>query len=389
MNVRWISVLELEQWADRIGARDAFPELVRDLIVASATDISDIRFPGGDKGQVRGFDGWLEANGTTPWVPPGRSIWEFGVSVNPAGKFERDYAKRVEELAPADRARTTFVFATPRTWDNPQKKLPDLVADYRARQEFADVKYLDGIQLECWLQQCSAVAARHARTVLGRVPQTGARSTDEFWDEYARRFRPPLTEDVVLCARASQANQIVTHLLGKPGSLVFMGDGPDEVSAVAVAAIRKAPAETRVFLEARTLVIDTEDAGRALRVPDRYGFVVSPSANKISGALSAFGPTVSGLGLNPSRQKYPRLERPSTREMTEALRTMGLNEQEAAALAMKSGRSLSILERHAPAALRSSSMGHSGHNAHTGPAGRRLGLAARGRHVRRGSAGRR
>ena len=48
--------------------------------------------------------------------------------------------------------------------------------------------------------------------------------------------------------------------------------------------------------------------------------------------------------------KPERLERPSTRNMTEALRTMGLNEDEASLLAVKSGRILTILERHAPAA---------------------------------------
>ena len=348
--MKWISALNLEQWADRIGAREEFPELVRDLITASANDISEVRIPGGDKGQVHGFDGWLEAGGMPPFVPAGRSIWEFGVSANPAGKFESDYDKRVKEIPAAKRQQITFVFVTPRTWDNPRKKLPDFVEEYRNRADFSTVHYYDGVQLEDWLQRCAAVGARYARTVLGRIPQMGARSTDEFWGEYARRFHPTLTEDIVLCARADQAQQVITHLLGKPGSLVFLADGPDEVSAVAVAAIRKAPAESRAFLEARTLVIDAEEAGRELSIADRYGFIVSPSANKISGMLSSFGPTVSGLNFNISKQKYLRLERPSRREMTEALRTMGFTEEKASLLALRSGRSLTILERHIPAA---------------------------------------
>ena len=348
--MKWISALELEQWADRVGARTTFPELIRDLIIASASDISDVRFPGGDKGQVRGFDGWLEAAGAPPYVPAGQSIWEFGVSSSPAEKFKSDYEKRVEEIKSEQRMKTSFVFATPRSWDNPQKKLADFVREYRDKEDFKDVRYIDGVMLEEWLQRSGAVGARYAREVLGRVPQNGARSTDEFWDEFSRRFRPAINEEVVLAARGAQAEQIVTHMLGKPGSLVFAADGPDEVSAVAVAAIRKAPAASRAYLEARTLIIDTEEAGRGLAVADRYGYVVSPAATKISGMLSSFGPTISGLGFIPPGQKFPRLERPSTREMTEALETVGLDEETASALSIKSGRILTILERHAPAA---------------------------------------
>ena len=110
--------------------------------------------------------------------------------------------------------------------------------------------------LKDWLQRSGAVGARYAREVLGRVPQTGARSTNAFWDKFSR-------------------------------SMVAVGDGPDEVSAVAAGAIRKAPAAKRAFLEARTLVIDTEEAGRDLAVADRYGYIVSPGANRISGLLSS------------------------------------------------------------------------------------------------------
>lgn len=349
--MKWITAQDLEQWADRIPTRVTFPAMMADLITASASDISDIRFPSGDKGQVRGFDGWLEATtGAPPHVPAGRSIWEFGVTDGPAAKFKKDYEKRVGEISAADRADLTFVFASPRTWDNPQKKLPDFVAEYRKKGDFRSVQYIDGAMLEGWLEKCSAVGARHAREVLGRIPKTGARSTDEFWDEYARRFQPQITEDVVLCARDTQASDVVTHLMGKPGSLLYLADGPDEVTAFTVAAIRKAAPQDRAFLEARTLVVETDDAGRQLAVPDRYGFVLAPTVTQIAGRLASVGPTVAGLGFTRPGRSIARLSRPSTREMAQALKTMGLGEEEAQRLAAKSGRSLTILARHAPAA---------------------------------------
>lgn len=191
----------LQQWADTLAARSAFPGLVADLIRASAKDIANIRFPSGDKGQSRGFDGVLEANGVAPYVPDGASIWEFGVSEGATAKANSDYGKRTEEVAEATRKETAFVFVTPRTWDNPKEKLTDWVKAKRKLGEWKSVEYLDGSMVEDWLAQCPAVAARYAKYELKTLPAAGIRSTDEYWDEYSTRFGPALVEQVLLAGR--------------------------------------------------------------------------------------------------------------------------------------------------------------------------------------------
>src|SRR5205814_5407234 len=125
-----------------------FPALVGDLIRASAPSITSIRFPSGDKGQVRGFDGHLQAEDVPPFVPRGESIWEFGVGKKDEAKADDDFGKRVRELAAADRAKITFVFVSRRTWDNPRKKLLDWIAEKQCLGQWADVRYIDGSQLE-------------------------------------------------------------------------------------------------------------------------------------------------------------------------------------------------------------------------------------------------
>ncbi len=57
--MRWVYALDLEHWVDTIPARVEFPGLVGDLIRASLPSISSFRFPRGNEGQVRGFDGSL------------------------------------------------------------------------------------------------------------------------------------------------------------------------------------------------------------------------------------------------------------------------------------------------------------------------------------------
>ena len=161
--MRWITALNLQTWADTLSARSVFPGMVADLIRASARDISAIRFPNGDKGQVRGFDGVLEATGVPPYVPDGASIWEFGVSADAIAKANLDFEKRSKEVDDARREQTTFVFVTPRTWNNGNEKIVDWVSAKRNLGQWKDVVYLDGSMVEDWLSRSPAVAARYAR----------------------------------------------------------------------------------------------------------------------------------------------------------------------------------------------------------------------------------
>ena len=123
--MKWITATQLEQWGASIAARTAFPALIGDLIRASSPSIKAFRFPSKDKGQVRGFDGALTATGLGPYVPDGDSIWEFGTSNDATAKANEDYATRTDQVLAATRAQTTFVFASTRTWNNPNQKIQD------------------------------------------------------------------------------------------------------------------------------------------------------------------------------------------------------------------------------------------------------------------------
>lgn len=245
--MRWITALNLQTWADTLGARNIFPGMIADLIRASAQDISTIRFPNGDKGQVRGFDGVLEATGVPPYVPDGASIWEFGVSADAAGKANSDFEKRTKEVDEAQRKQATFVFVTPRTWNNGNEKLTDWVDAKRQLSQWKNVVYLDGSMVEDWLGRCPAVAARYARFELKLFPSTGARSTEEFWEEYSSRFGPQLVEQVLLAGREQQAQALIRKLSEGVSKIPYAADAPDEVVAFAVAAIRSSEPAVRYF----------------------------------------------------------------------------------------------------------------------------------------------
>ncbi len=343
--MKWITATDLQHWAATLPARAAFPELIADLIRATAKEIRSFRFPSGNKAQVRGFDGWLQATGVAPYVPDGLSVWEFGASGANASKALSDFNKRSKEVS-ADRQReTTLVLASPYTWDDPQNKLPDWVAERKKSSDWKDIIFLDGVQIEDWLQLCPGVSAKYAVEMRLR-PLEGAQSAQEFWEEFTYRFKVPLTEEVLLCGREAQADELLQGLVDGRGPIRLAADAPDEVIAFAIAAVRKAEWDTRLFLESRILVLHTEHAARSFaRDPGRnHIFFPRLQANRISGQLSTIGTTLIALGRDqPSRQGF--LNRPSTYEFAKALQSLGLPDNEADNLARHCGRSIVVLAR--------------------------------------------
>lgn len=341
--MKWITATELQRLAERHDFRDILPALVSDLIRASVKQIDHFRFPSGDKGQVRGFDGFLLSKERYTYIPEGLSYWEFGVSANDARKLKTDFAKRVEEVPEKERKNISFVFVSPRTWDNPQLKLPDFIKEMMVDAPWQEFLYIDGSQLESWLDLCPAVAARFARYELKLTKQTGLRSTDEFWAEYSTRFKLNLTEEVLLCARQEQATQAIEHLQNGEGTKVFVADSADEVTAFSVAAIRNSEPQVRLYLEARTLIVDTVEATHFIHGQENYSYLPCGEASQNHGILN--GPVLLGRGRNNPRNDYPVLTRPSFSDFGRALKSMGYPEDKGYEISKKCGRSITILQR--------------------------------------------
>ena len=89
-----------------------------------ARDIGPIEFPAHEQVQRPGWDGIVEAGQADDFVPAGTSGWEMGVEKNPQKKAEEDFAKRAKDPHGLDRAKTTFVFVTPRKWQKKAEVAP-------------------------------------------------------------------------------------------------------------------------------------------------------------------------------------------------------------------------------------------------------------------------
>lgn len=344
--MRWIKALDLEEWAARQDSRALLAALVADLIRASVPRRAFFRFPSGDKSQLRGFDGDLECDEPMEFVPGGKSKWEFGVS-DGFKKAESDYLAKTQATPESIRRENTLVLVTPRSWDTPQKTLAAWLEQKKVEGRWQDVQYIDGPQLEHWLEDHPAVAAFYARQVLRLLPNHGARSTEEFWNDYCLRYDPTLTEAVVLADRDEEAKTLLPQLLGPARTVVMGAESEEDLAVFAISAIRSAPDEERFFLEARTLVVETADAAASFTGRSGLIFIAVGDAASRAGSLAAIGPTlVAATGVH--RRRHPQLPRPTASAMADRMQTMGYPLDKAYSLATRCGRSLTVLQRLIP-----------------------------------------
>ena len=348
--MKWLDAGQLDAWSRRIDARTRLSEIVAQLVRASAASMSEYDFPNGDSAQRPGFDGRIEAvpaNGFEHFLPTGISVWEYGTSEDVLKKANGDYKTRTEKPGEAvDPAKTTLVIVTGRRWNLQNPTLADWIAEKKAEGHWKDIRAYDAIALEAWFELCPAVAAAIARDVVGTLPQTGAISPQEFWDEYSSQFDPHLKEEVLIAGRKDQSETMLRELTAGSQVRRWLGDSLAEVLAFMVASIRLAPAKDRKFLESRVLLVETKEAARLLNGRNNLIFSVSGEATSMAGVLSNSHAVVVPLGRDSLRDDAAtRLKRPSGYEMSEALKSMGLNEDDCRRLALECDRSVTILAR--------------------------------------------
>ncbi len=79
-----ITARDIQQWADgNLQARSHLPVFLRKLVNSTGQELSHVDFPGYDNAEKKGWDGRVDAGAATPWIPIGKSGWEFGCNVDP------------------------------------------------------------------------------------------------------------------------------------------------------------------------------------------------------------------------------------------------------------------------------------------------------------------
>lgn len=336
-----IKAREIEEWAARHEARGLLPVLLRRLVYATGRELRRVDFPGYDNAQRHGWDGQVEADAATLWVPEGRSFWEFGVGQRPNVKADGDYSKRLKALSRQERANCTFVFVTPRNWSgkNGWVRAKSAAGDWKA------VTALDASDLEQWLENTIAPRIWLAGE-LGK-PREGFQTLDRFWNRWAEASDPPMTPGVFELSVAAHQGAFSKWLKQKPPGRPFIvaGDSREEAVAFVVCLFRSSAPDS-----ARDHAVVFESASTLRKLADsRSPFIPIVYSDETERELAAECRgrhcVVARLRSGVDRKPDAAVERPGHTAFEQALVAMGVTEERARQLARDSGRSPTVLRR--------------------------------------------
>lgn len=249
---------ELSNWADKPEARHQLPQLLRQLIWATARP-TRIEFPSGSSVDQTGWDGVLEVETGNAWVPAGSSRWELSVEKRTRTKANEDYEKRTDDPLGADRSETAFVFVTPRRWPTKAK----WIQERQRKTPWREIRVLDADDLVAWLDAAPSVATWFAKFI-GKLPPSGVLSLSDWWGNWVGATDPQISPRLVLAGREKSVERITQWIAETPAPLVVKGDTATEAIAFFAASALHAADDWGTDALARSLVVSTQEAWQSL-----------------------------------------------------------------------------------------------------------------------------
>lgn len=332
----------LEAWVtNNLQARARLAVLLRTLVHSTGRGLSKVDFPGNDDSQRKGSDGEVVANEGSPWVPAGRSVWEFGTDEDVKRKANKDFDKSVKAIEASERAETTFVFASPRRWTT-----KDAWRKEKKRLgQWKDVLVYDASDLEQWLEQSLQGQAWFANET--GSPSRDVRTLDRCWIDWANAASPPLSEMLFKSAIDASKRTILARL-SKPSErpIVLAADSPQEALAF-LAQLLSSDEELQAFRD-RVLVFDKPGVFPSLAT-SAQGFIAVAHSRDVEREFAPHTKDLHTITIYP-RNAAPGtpdviLEPASHETFGAALEAMGKSRDEIIRLASDSGRSLTVLRR--------------------------------------------
>lgn len=355
---------QLDEWV-LCNARDAqgvIVELIWRLVAASCPAPLDRRFPLGDSIGQHGPDGILNVSlSFDPFIPEGRSFWEVGTGLKAGDKATSDYSGLVNTIPEEIRHQSSFVFVTPRSgrrdWEHTWKEDAQgrWLQDRLNRNEWADVRVIDGTKLVDWLHQFPAVELWLANKIIGVSPQE-IDTPEQRWGLVRSIGHPPsLIPEVFLAGREEACLKLHEVFLGNSVQLKLNTRYPDQVVDFVCAYLASQNEELRADAIGRCLVVSTVEAWKTLTNHREKLFLIADFGLDLTGASGTkliqmarrgghaiiFGGTAGGIPDPTSAS----LHNPRSQEVKDALTQSGYGEERARSLAHKSSGNLGSLLR--------------------------------------------
>lgn len=339
-----IKANDIESWVSHnIPARTRLAVFLRTLVHSTGCRLTKVDFPGNDDAERPGWDGFAEADEGAPWVPSGRSGWEFGTNEDPKAKAEGDFEKSVKAHSKTERAEVTFVFVTPRRWNGKTA----WVAAKKAKGLWKDVRAYDASDLEQWLEQALPAQAWFANET--HIPAQHVRSLDKCWADWACVSTPPLIGSFFSSA-IEATKRLVHSRLSKPveGPILIAADSTEEALAFLSQLLSERGGEELASYRDRVLVFDKPGVLPRLAAGAQT-FIPVAFTRDVERELAPYAKLMHSFVIHPRNASITKLDivlEPANYEtFNKALEEMDKSRDEISRLTNASGRSLTVLRR--------------------------------------------
>ena len=334
----------IEAWVSHnIPARSRLAVFLRTLVHSTGNGLTKVEFPGNDDAERPGWDGFIEASGGTPWVPVGRSGWEFGTNEDPKAKAEGDFAKSVKAIKKVQRMEMTFVFVTPRRWLGKVA----WVEDKKAKQLWKDVRAYDASDLEQWIEQSLPGQAWFANET--HIPRHDVRSLDKCWADWANVAEPPLAP-ALFSAAIEATKRTMLSRLSRPseGPILIAADSTEEALAFLAQLLGERAGTELMSYRDRVLVFDKPGVLPRLAAGAQT-FIPVVFTQEVEHELAQYANSMHSIIIRPRNSVFTKpdivLEPANYETFNKALAEMCKDRDEISRLANESGRSLTVLRR--------------------------------------------
>ena len=339
MSTLLATAFDLEQWANRLDSSGDLPKLIRQLILATEEDITQLDMRAGEGTRYGGYDGMVLAGKGNAFVPPDRSVWEMGVTKDVKGKAEGDYRKRTTSPEDVDPSQTVFVFVTPRRWAGKNA----WVEEKRKAGEWCDVRVVDADDLETWLHLAPAVHV-WISTLIGKNPGD-CEDLETFGRHWREATLPPLPSELFLAGRGASVERLIVFVRGQAGLFTVRAYSQEEALVFIAATFEHLSPNERDALFARTVIVRTEHAWRQITLTD-HPLIVLPTFQLTSTRVPRSHHVLIAAGQELAKtQAMEVLSRPPRHLIEEALQKAGISQERASSLAVIGRRSLLALRR--------------------------------------------
>ena len=337
-----IKAQQIHQWSDKIEARQLLPVLLRRLIHSTGRDLRHVDFPGYDSSERKGWDGIVEIDATTPWIPEGRSYWQFGVNADPKAKAEQDYTSRPATKLGSERVKSSFVFFTSRIWDDKEK----WAESKQATGVWKSVKAFDANDLEQWLEQSIPAQIWFAEKL--SLPTNGVETLDLFWNRWKKASSPPLTCSVFTVPITAYIAMFKEWIEGKPGDRPFVVAADSTGEAIAFLACLLKHKDIPQHLKDNVAFFRSVQTLRELAGSSSEFIPIASSVETERELVSCLG-RLHCIAVRPRNavDSEPNISLGLLNHVsfTNALTDMGIEETRINQLARQTGRSVTILRR--------------------------------------------